>query len=82
MTMAIDNDFLTTGRTGRRNALPDILDQGKHAGAGGFYMSSANLPDQLGSMSFGGGGGSGSDGASGSGKGELRKIWKKFEVLC
>uniref|UniRef100_A0A8D8S5E3 Uncharacterized protein n=1 Tax=Cacopsylla melanoneura TaxID=428564 RepID=A0A8D8S5E3_9HEMI len=40
----ISKDFLTTGRTGRRNALPDIL--GENA-----RTSVADLPDQLGALS-------------------------------
>lgn len=36
----ISPDFLTTGRTGRRNALPDIL--GEHK-----LTSTADLPDRL-----------------------------------
>jgi cAMP-dependent protein kinase inhibitor. len=47
----ISKDFLTTGRTGRRNALPDIL--GENA-----RTSVADLPDQLGALST-------SDGKSG-----------------
>lgn len=38
------NDFYSTGRVGRRNALPDILSQ--HA-----RTSTADLPDQLGALS-------------------------------
>ncbi|KAJ8355928.1 hypothetical protein SKAU_G00187220 [Synaphobranchus kaupii] len=39
-------DFAATGRTGRRNALPDIL--GSNAGAG-----TADLPDKLAQLTVG-----------------------------
>ncbi|XP_046667838.1 cAMP-dependent protein kinase inhibitor beta-like [Homalodisca vitripennis] len=39
-TRDIAQDFLTTGRAGRRNALPDIL--GEHA-----LVSTSDLPDRL-----------------------------------
>ena len=42
-------EFLSTGRTGRRNALGDILDE-KTA-----YITTAGLSDQLEAMSFGAG---------------------------
>ena len=45
--VVVVDDFLSTGRTGRRNALADILDE-KTA-----YLSTADLPDQLQSLSFG-----------------------------
>lgn len=38
------NDFYTTGRVGRRNAMPDIL--GSHC-----TTTTADLPDQLGALS-------------------------------
>ncbi|XDV41410.1 hypothetical protein PO909_010288 [Leuciscus waleckii] len=41
------SDFAATGRTGRRNALPDIL--GSTAGSG-----AADLPDKLAELSVGG----------------------------
>ncbi|RZF32006.1 hypothetical protein LSTR_LSTR007084 [Laodelphax striatellus] len=40
----VTQDFLTTGRVGRRNALPDIL--GEHA-----RLSTAELPDQMSCLS-------------------------------
>ncbi|KAH9388266.1 hypothetical protein TYRP_009479 [Tyrophagus putrescentiae] len=40
-------EFLSTGRTGRRNALGDILD------ANTAFLSTADLPDQLSALSFG-----------------------------
>ncbi|KAH9424375.1 hypothetical protein DERP_004559 [Dermatophagoides pteronyssinus] len=42
----IDDEFLNTGRTGRRNALGDILDENS------AYLTTAELPDQLSSLSF------------------------------
>lgn len=42
-------EFLSTGRTGRRNALGDILD------ANTAFLSTADLPDQLSALSFGSG---------------------------
>ncbi|XP_054270476.1 cAMP-dependent protein kinase inhibitor beta-like [Macrosteles quadrilineatus] len=39
-TRDVTQDFLTTGRAGRRNALPDIL--GEHA-----LTSTSDLPDKL-----------------------------------
>lgn len=39
-TRDVTQDFLTTGRVGRRNALPDIL--GEHA-----LVSTSDLPDRL-----------------------------------
>lgn len=39
-------EFLSTGRTGRRNALGDILDQNS------AFLSTADLPDQLQALSF------------------------------
>lgn len=40
------DEFLNTGRTGRRNALGDILDENS------AYLTTAELPDQLSSLSF------------------------------
>lgn len=39
-TRDVTQDFLTTGRAGRRNALPDIL--GEHS-----LVSTSDLPDRL-----------------------------------
>lgn len=43
------HDFLTTGRTGRRNAMPDILNE--HA-----KSSTADLPEKLEQLTCSGGG--------------------------
>lgn len=43
-TRDVTKDFLTTGRAGRRNALPDIL--GEHA-----LVSTSDLPDRLQNLS-------------------------------
>ena len=48
-TVVVVDEFLSTGRTGRRNALGDILDE-KTA-----FLSTADLPDQLSALSFGAG---------------------------
>jgi len=42
------DEFLSTGRTGRRNALPDILEQKSS------HVNTADLPNQLEKMSFDG----------------------------
>ena len=44
------DEFLNTGRTGRRNALGDILDQTS------AFLTTADLPDQFQSLSFSGDG--------------------------
>uniref|UniRef100_A0A1B6DIZ2 Uncharacterized protein n=1 Tax=Clastoptera arizonana TaxID=38151 RepID=A0A1B6DIZ2_9HEMI len=43
-TRDITQDFLTTGRAGRRNALPDILSEHAH-------VSTSDLPDRLQNLS-------------------------------
>lgn len=40
------DDFLSTGRTGRRNALPDILEQKSS------HTNTADLPNQLQKLNF------------------------------
>lgn len=45
----IDEDFLQTGRTGRRNALADILDENK------ARATTAGLTETLQALNFGGG---------------------------
>lgn len=47
--VVIVDEFLNSGRTGRRNAMGDILDENS------AYLSTADLPDQLSSLSFGAG---------------------------
>ncbi|KAF7493638.1 hypothetical protein SSS_04321 [Sarcoptes scabiei] len=46
MKVVIVDEFLNTGRTGRRNALGDILDENT------AHLSTSALPDQLSSLTF------------------------------
>ena len=44
------DDFVISGRTGRRNALPDILDERSRGANRGAAV--ASLPQQMGKLSF------------------------------
>jgi hypothetical protein len=59
------HDFVRTGRTGRRNAMPDVLSE-KHA-----QVSTAGLAEVLDSMNFGA---STSSQACQSGKGVSQEV--------
>ncbi|XP_025418863.1 uncharacterized protein LOC112689386 isoform X2 [Sipha flava] len=62
----ISPDFLTTGRTGRRNALPDIL--GEHK-----LTSTADLPDRLQALTTNGAGTSNMQSSATSGDPDMTK---------
>ncbi|KAK3576920.1 hypothetical protein CHS0354_017598 [Potamilus streckersoni] len=67
MEQQLLQDFLATGRTGRRNALPDILDEQKasiNTGSLAFDMNKLSCSDDKGNTSS-------TEGASGGGGGEV-----------